>query len=137
MPTRGFETPTTNCKHRQKSSSVGALLLLSEFKRLGVKAVNTNTLCTMSPHVHLPPESRVGEDLIYPWLPINGCVDFNTPTTHASPRHDASCPAATSRQGGCPFPSGMDPASPAPLPGRGEGAVSQAKEGDTAGLGTC
>lgn len=48
---------------------------------------------------------------------------------HASPRQGASCPTATSRQGGCPFPAGLDPASPASLPGRGQAAGGQAGEG--------
>lgn len=49
MPVRGSETPTTNCKYRGKSSSVGALLLLSEFKRFGVQAANRNFLCSAAP----------------------------------------------------------------------------------------
>lgn len=121
--------------NRGKSSSMGALLLLSEFKRLGVKAANTNSPCTMNPHLHLLPESCVGEVLMYPWLPINGCVDSNTPTAHTSPRQEASCPAAISQRGGCPFPSGMDPASPAPLPGRGQGAGTKPKRGGHSRVG--
>lgn len=35
MPVRGSETSATNCKYRGKSRSVGALLLLSEFKDFG------------------------------------------------------------------------------------------------------
>lgn len=61
MPVRGSETPATNCKYQGKSSSVGALLLLSEFKRFGVKAANRDTFCAKHPHVLLPPESSVGE----------------------------------------------------------------------------
>lgn len=73
---------------------MGALLLLSEFKRSRVKAANRNTFCAMHPHVLLPPESSVGEIFnillaCYQWL-----CGFNTPTAHGSPRQDPSRPAA-------------------------------------------
>lgn len=111
---------------------MGALLLLLRVQTIpGEGSKHKHSLHNGAPTCASRQKVAWERFLIYSWLLINERVDFNTPATHASPRQDASCPAATSRRGGLSLPGGDGSRQPGSFAGKGSGSRRPSRWGGT------